>query len=197
METKGTVKRMNKEDRRKLILEAAMTVFVEKGYKGSTTLEIAKTAGISEVTLFRYFKSKQELFLQGIEPILFSTLESSVNILGTESPEQKLENILFERISLISKNYQVVKLILSEESLLTGLGSSNFMNRIIQILKTTLAQIGISINDKDLNLRLLMGSMLSFLYMPEKNEETIREYVGKVASLILRENKKIEMDNNT
>jgi len=197
METKGTVKRMNKEDRRKLILEAAMKVFVEKGFKGSTTLEIAKTAGISEVTLFRYFKSKQELFLQGIEPILFSTLESSVNILGTESPEQKLENILFERINLISKNYQVVKLILSEEALLTGLGSSNFMNRIIRILKTTLAQIGISINDKDLNLRLLMGSMLSFLYMPEKNEETIREYISKVASLILIENKKIEMDNNT
>ena len=70
---------MKKENRRKQILDAAMTVFVEKGFLGSTTLEIAKTAGVSEVTLFRYFSSKKEIFLEGIEPILFSTLEDTIN----------------------------------------------------------------------------------------------------------------------
>ena len=43
-----------------------------------------------------------------------------------------------------------------------------------------LIQIGVSINDKDLTLRLLMGSMLSFLYMPEKDEENIKNYVKLV-----------------
>ncbi len=193
METKDSVKRMNKEDRKKLILDAAMTVFVEKGFKGSTTLEIAKTADISEVTLFRYFSSKQEMFLEVIEPVLFNTLEESINTTGAASSEAKLKQILYERISLISKNYQVVKLILTEESLLSGLGSNNFMNRIIQILKKTLAQIGVSINDKDFNIRLLMGAMLSFLYMPEKNEETIKNYIDRIVSLILQENNKQEI----
>ncbi len=54
---------MNKEDREKELLQAALNVFIEKGYKGTTTAEIAKKADISEVTLFRYFKSKDEIFI--------------------------------------------------------------------------------------------------------------------------------------
>ncbi|MBK5241482.1 TetR family transcriptional regulator [Clostridium sp.] len=46
METKKSKKRINKEDRMKQILEAAMTAFVEKGFNASTTLEIAKAAEI-------------------------------------------------------------------------------------------------------------------------------------------------------
>ena len=190
MKTKDVFKRIKKEDRRKQILDAAMAVFVEKGFNGSTTLEIAKAANISEVTLFRYFSSKREMFLQGIEPILFSTLEGSINASNEVSDEAKLKYILYDRISLISKNYQIVKLILTEASLLSELGSENFMSRIIQILKTMLIQIGVSINDKDFTLRLLMGSMLSFLYMPEKDEENINNYVSKVVTFILEENNK-------
>ena len=188
MGNRETTKRMNKVDRKKLILDAAMKVFVKRGYKGSTTVEIAKAADISEVTLFRYFKSKQEIFLQGIEPILFTTLEGSLNSVSSESSGVKLENILYERISLISKNYQIVKLILSEESLLSELVSNNYTSMIIQTMKTMLDQIGVSVNDNDFNIRLLMGSILSFLYMPEENEETVKNYVSKMAALMLKEN---------
>lgn len=37
-----TNKRMTREERRKQILESALKVFIEKGYNGSTTLDIAK-----------------------------------------------------------------------------------------------------------------------------------------------------------
>lgn len=184
------MERMKKEDRRKQILDAAMTVFIDKGFSGSTTLEIAKAAEISEVTLFRYFTSKQEVFLEGIKPILYSTLEGSINISSNLSPEAKLEYILFERISLISKNYKIVKLILAEAPLLSELGTENFMNSILKILENMLIQIGISINDKEFTLRLLMGSILSFLYMPEKDAENTKKYVSKIVAQILKEPKK-------
>ena len=58
MSTEKVPLRMNREDRRAQILDAAMSVFVEKGFTASTTLEIAKAANISEVTLFRHFASK-------------------------------------------------------------------------------------------------------------------------------------------
>lgn len=185
---------MNKDDRKKQILEAAMEVFIEKGFKGSTTLEIAKKANISEVTIFRYFPSKREMFLQGIEPIMISTLEKTISATNEESVEKKLQYVLYERICLISKNYQVVKLILSEASLLSELGNDNFTNRIIDILKSMLSQIGISIKDKDFTIRLLMGSLLSFLYMPEKNEEVIKNYVSKVVMLVLQANNNQEKE---
>lgn len=189
METKDAAKRMNKEDRRKQILDAAMAVFTEKGFIGSTTLEIAKAADVSEVTLFRYFSSKQEMFLEGIEPILFSTLEGSINTSAELSAEAKLEYILYERISFISGNYKVVKLILTEAPLLSELGRESFMKRILQILEAMLIQIGVSVSDKEFTLRLLMGSILSFLYMPEPDEKVIKEYVGKMAALILKDKK--------
>lgn len=181
------MERMKKEDRRIQILDAAMKVFINKGYNGSTTLEIAKAAEISEVTLFRYFNSKQEIFLEGIKPILFSTLEGTINISNDLSPEAKLEYILYERISLISKNYKIVKLILTETPLLSELGTESFMNRILDIIENMLIQIGLSISDKEYALRVIMGSILSFLYLPEMNTDNTKNYVRKVVSSILKD----------
>jgi AcrR family transcriptional regulator len=47
------------------ILESALRLFSQKGYLGATTREIAKEAGIAEVTLFRHFPSKEKL-LEGV-----------------------------------------------------------------------------------------------------------------------------------
>jgi AcrR family transcriptional regulator len=43
------------------ILDAAIRVFARDGVAGATTREIARTARVNEVTLFRYFKNKDEL----------------------------------------------------------------------------------------------------------------------------------------
>jgi TetR/AcrR family transcriptional regulator len=44
------------------LLEAALTLFVEKGFAGTRVDEVAKLAGVSKGTLFLYFSSKEELF---------------------------------------------------------------------------------------------------------------------------------------
>lgn len=44
------------------ILEAAMTVFGEKGYHNATMAEIAEAAAVGKGTLYWYFSSKEELF---------------------------------------------------------------------------------------------------------------------------------------
>src|SRR6185503_584002 len=46
---------------RQKLLEAAMRVFAESGFRGATTRRIAEAAGVNEVTLFRQFKSKAAL----------------------------------------------------------------------------------------------------------------------------------------
>lgn len=47
---------------RNKILEAALDLFVKKGYNGSSTRAIATKAGVNEVTLFRHFGTKERLF---------------------------------------------------------------------------------------------------------------------------------------
>lgn len=185
MSTEKVPLRMNREDRRAQILDAAMSVFVEKGFTASTTLEIAKAANISEVTLFRHFASKQEIFLAGIEPILFNTLEGSISLSAHFGPWEMLKNILFERISLISDNCQFIRLILSEAPLLSTLGAESFMNRIIRMLRNVLVLAGVHTQMETFALRILMGSILSFVYMPRTGEEDIKAYAGQVASIVL------------
>ncbi|MGR5897480.1 TetR/AcrR family transcriptional regulator [Bacillus cereus] len=46
------------------IIKATVELVNEKGYKGATTKEIAKRAGVNEVTLFRHFGNKKALWKQ-------------------------------------------------------------------------------------------------------------------------------------
>lgn len=53
------------------ILEGALRLFSKKGYLGATTKEIAKEAGVAEVTVFRHFPSKEKLFEEVINTYSF------------------------------------------------------------------------------------------------------------------------------
>src|ERR1700720_146429 len=46
---------------RKRILTAAVRVFSRDGFQGATTREIAREAGVNEVTLFRHFRTRDDL----------------------------------------------------------------------------------------------------------------------------------------
>jgi AcrR family transcriptional regulator len=54
--------------KRALILEAAARIFGEHGYRGATTRRIALEAGVSEVTLFRQFGTKDALLREALGP---------------------------------------------------------------------------------------------------------------------------------
>jgi AcrR family transcriptional regulator len=64
-------------DVRESLLKATIKLFGEVGSRGATTRLIAQEAGVNEVTLFRHFKSKDEL--------LESALESLVDIVAAKS----------------------------------------------------------------------------------------------------------------
>ena len=47
---------------RQALIEAALQVFLERGFARATTREIARRAGLSEGTMYRHFSDKYELF---------------------------------------------------------------------------------------------------------------------------------------
>jgi len=63
----GASPRMSADDRRVLVVEAAIDAFGAGGYAGTSTEEVARRAGVSQPYLFRLFGSKRELFLAAIE----------------------------------------------------------------------------------------------------------------------------------
>ncbi|HRI02401.1 MAG TPA: TetR/AcrR family transcriptional regulator [Pyrinomonadaceae bacterium] len=54
--------KMTGDARRQQILQTAVALFSQRGFKGTTTKEIAKAAGVSEAMVFRHFENKDALY---------------------------------------------------------------------------------------------------------------------------------------
>lgn len=63
MSTAPSRPRLRADERRQAVLDAASCVFARSSYRGATTAEIAREAGVSEPILYRHFGSKRELYL--------------------------------------------------------------------------------------------------------------------------------------
>ena len=61
--TQTPAKRLTADERRQAVLDTACRVFSRSSYRGATTAEIAREAGISEPILYRHFGSKRDLYL--------------------------------------------------------------------------------------------------------------------------------------
>jgi AcrR family transcriptional regulator len=59
--------RLSATDRREAVLDAACREFCRGSYRGTTTAEIARAAGITEPILYRHFPSKRDLYLACLE----------------------------------------------------------------------------------------------------------------------------------
>jgi TetR/AcrR family transcriptional regulator len=62
-----TASRLPAAERRAAVLECACRVFSTRSYRGTTTAEIAKEAGVTEPILYRHFESKRNLYLACLE----------------------------------------------------------------------------------------------------------------------------------
>lgn len=54
--------RMSAEERRNQIVQIAAELFSQKGFRGTTTKEVAARAGVSEAIIFRHFATKDDLY---------------------------------------------------------------------------------------------------------------------------------------
>lgn len=60
--TKRSPGKLPAEQRRADIINAVRHLFANKGFKGTTTRELAEAAGVSEALLYRHFPTKEALF---------------------------------------------------------------------------------------------------------------------------------------
>ncbi|MGB9838381.1 MAG: TetR/AcrR family transcriptional regulator [Methanothermobacter sp.] len=75
------------------IIDAARKLFIKKGYRGTTTREIASMAGVNEVTLFRKFGSKKNLLKMIMEESRKSVSEVLEILEGDGDPREVLQEV--------------------------------------------------------------------------------------------------------
>lgn len=97
------------------ILETALMLFSRKGYLGATTKEIAKEAGVAEVTLFRHFPSKEILFRDVINTYSFlPALKSLLPEISNMPYEQSLAVIARRFLETLTMRKDIIRIMLSE-----------------------------------------------------------------------------------
>ncbi len=106
---------MGRPSARERIISAATEVFCQRGYVEATTLEISQRAGIAEVTLFRNFNTKKELYFEVLGQIkghlseVIESLKDKDNDDGT-----MLKNLLVDRLTMGEKNSRLFGLLMND-----------------------------------------------------------------------------------
>lgn len=107
-----TDKERNTED---LILEAAKTVFVRKGFAAASMQEISDEAGINKALLHYYFRSKEKLFQTAFTSIFSKFIPKAMSIFGSDKPlNEKIKYFVEEYMDLLLENPLVPIFILQE-----------------------------------------------------------------------------------
>ena len=78
----SSARQRRKEARPQELLEAALSLFVEKGFAATRSEEVAAKAGVSKGTLYLYFPSKEELFKAVVREALGSKIAEGISELA-------------------------------------------------------------------------------------------------------------------
>jgi AcrR family transcriptional regulator len=82
---------MSAEERREMVLEAAVAEFALRGMAGTSTEDVARSAGISQPYLFRLFPTKKALFLALVERCYLRIEEAFIAAAGDKTGDAALE----------------------------------------------------------------------------------------------------------
>lgn len=104
-----------KQQTRQAIFEAARRLFAERGFDEVTVAEIANAAEVSEVTVFNYFPSKEDLFYGGMQFFEEELLEAVRNRPRGESALKALRRRLLESVDGLRSKDRVAAILKAAE----------------------------------------------------------------------------------
>jgi AcrR family transcriptional regulator len=104
MDTDTTSRPDRVEERRKQIMDAALTCFARKGYHKTTMDDIVAESGLSKGTLYWYFRSKDELFFSLVNSF-FLEMRHDIDVITEQhtSASDKLGALGLEFVSFFAE----------------------------------------------------------------------------------------------
>jgi AcrR family transcriptional regulator len=97
------------------IVQGAVVLFSRQGYSGTSTREIARLAQVSEVTIYRYFEHKEDIFYAALESS-FTCIQPRLRLLAPTSKCEAAEAMILRIVGLlqetVSLSPELVRLVL-------------------------------------------------------------------------------------
>ena len=101
--TRGTASskpRLSSEERKRIIVTAAIRLFSERGFRGTTTRELATAAGVTEPVLYQHFETKRDLYSALIETKSLEGQQRVDTILGPHLAAAN-DRVFFTRLATL------------------------------------------------------------------------------------------------
>ena len=97
------------------IVEALKVLLAEKEFSSITTAEIARTAGVTEALIYKYFADKRDLLHQVLAEYLEHYLsQTELELKGVSGALEKIKKIVREHINMYATNRVFAKILLLE-----------------------------------------------------------------------------------
>lgn len=114
--TETTHGRMSGDERRSQILQVAIKLFSQNGFRGTTTKEIARAAGVSEAMVFRHFATKDELYhaildYKACEGRAVNPMEAMCESLAAKDDEQVFYQMILNALNKHEGDPQFMRLL--------------------------------------------------------------------------------------
>jgi AcrR family transcriptional regulator len=181
--------------RRTQILDAATSVFAEKGFHRTTIKDIAAFAGIADGTIYNYFANKNALLI-GILDRLNQTEQREAHFANVDDLRAFFVTYLRQRLEILFPNADVFKALLPElltNAELREIYTSQIIAPSIAIaehfFQSRIDQGELHPIDVPLAVRTLIGVFLGLLLLDLLNDEVIvarwRELPDTLAQIIL------------
>ncbi len=88
-------KLVDKQEKKREILKAAMRVFAHNGVVKTKMADVAVAAGIGKGTIYEYFRSKEDIFAEAYQMVYQGTEDKIAAVIESElEPEMKLRGLM-------------------------------------------------------------------------------------------------------
>jgi len=102
----------SKDNKKNLLLDAALNVFAKKNYEDATISEIAAMAGVADGIVYEYFKNKEDLLLSIADRQMKKDAETLKGIFKIIEPRRKLRRFVRYYCGVYSRNQNYLKVFL-------------------------------------------------------------------------------------
>jgi len=190
MSTFQKLRKEERETRKKLIVNAAMDLFSQKDFHKIGMRDIAKRAGISAAAIYRYFPSRDDVFVEALVrhmKVVEALFEKNV-LQGRTS----LEELAMGSVDYLLENESVFQMM--GHFMITGqiqqkaLDRYNTMQRnFLDILEKVNNQTDIGMNNRLVTHAIyasVTGVVMSFKNYPGRSPEEIKRHIHRLVRII-------------
>lgn len=156
------------------IMDAALKEFAEKGYAGAKTKVIAERSGLSEMTLFRRFETKKNLFNQVLKKNhddVVKDFNSIINDSKIENTDDFFKTMIKLLLNLTEDNFEFISIIILERQSISGDIIAELMEYLTRIIEDIFP-------DSKVDPKVFVFNLLSFIYLIILDKRQGRTFVN-------------------